>query len=163
MNINEGFSVEISCGYEQFWRYNLAVTCGCFDRNRGDANDNSEIEGTGENGAISTGGDRFTRKDFISAEDFIAPAGTNMESRPDNCPKERGIRFSTIGCDCLKMYVYVIPHSLPVDRHIADYPSFDLRIRVTRGKETVCDDLHTVNAWSGASIELLLPKGALSN
>lgn len=160
MNTNEGFSVEIGCSYGQFWRYNLAVTCGCFERSR---NDNAQLGTTDDNDAITIGSRRYTRKDFISAEDFIAPVGTNFERCPGDCPQERGIKFSTVPCDCLKMYVYVIPHSLPVDRHISDYPAFDLRIRVTRGTDNIYDKLHSVNAWSGASIELLLPKEVLSN
>lgn len=148
INIDEGFSVEIESRCDHFWRYNLAVTCGCFERGAG-----------GEDGSeLHIGSEVYRRKDFVAAEDFVAPVGANMECCPEDCPSSRGVKFETVPCDCLKMYVYVIPHSLPVDCRISDFPPFDLHIRVMRGRATIHDELHKVNAWSGASIELLVPK-----
>lgn len=137
MEIKDGFSVEISSDYDQLWRYNIAVTCGCFD-DHGKGGDNP-------------------RTDFVSAEDFIAPVGSNLQCRPDNYSPDRTIRFTTIACDYLLMYVYVIPHTLPAEQRIADCEPFTLRITARRGNAIIYDKLHSANCWSGASIELRLP------
>ena len=31
MATKEGFTIEISSRYEGWWRYNVALMCGCFD------------------------------------------------------------------------------------------------------------------------------------
>lgn len=139
MKIDEGFSVEISSGYDRLWKYNLAVTCGCF-------------------GSSGEGGSEDERLDFVAAEAFVAPVGSNLKSCPADYPADRAIRFTTVPCDYLKMYVYVIPHTLPEERDVADCKPFGLRVRVLRGKAVIHDEEHSVNCWSGASIELRLPK-----
>ena len=138
MKISEGFSVEITSDYKELWRYNLAVTCGCFDD-----------EGKGEDNP---------RRDFIAAEDTIAPTGSNLKACPTDYPSQRGISFTTTPCDYLMLYVYVIPHSLPQDRIIEHTKPFKMRIRITRGKAVVCDTDYNVNSWAGESIELKVQK-----
>lgn len=138
ITIDEGFTVEIGCDYADFWKYNVAVTCGCF-------------EGGGDP-------DRDTRTDFVAAEDTVAPAGSNLAARPDNCPEHRGVSFTTVPCDYLLMYVYIIPHTLPAVRNIDDCRPFGLDIRVRRGNATIYDRRHSINCWAGASIELRIPE-----
>ncbi|MCH5330642.1 MAG: hypothetical protein J1E04_06700 [Alistipes sp.] len=140
MNDKQPFSVEISSGYNRLWRYNMAVTCGCFD-DLGRGEDNP-------------------RTDFIAAEDTVAPVGANMNRCPDDYDSRRGISFVTSPCDYLLMYVYVVPHSLPSDTGMDRCKPFPLRIRVTQGDQVIHDEEHSVNGWSGASIELRLPKPA---
>lgn len=137
MEIKDGFSVEIASSYDQLWRYNLALTCGCFDD-------------------IGKGSDN-PRKDFIAAEDFIAPVGANLTRCPDDYPADRTLRFTTVSCDYLLMYLYVIPHTLPQERDISDCEPFPLRITVKRGNAIIHEHLYEINCWSGASIELRLP------
>lgn len=138
MGTGEGFEVEITSDYGELWRYNLAVTCGCF-------------AGSGDS-------EHDQRLDFIAAEDTVAPVGANLQHRPDNCPSDRTIRFSTVGCDYLLMYVYVIPHTLPAERDISECKPFELQIKVLRGGKLLHNALYDVNCWSGASIELRLPE-----
>ena len=138
METNDGFSVEITSSYAGLWRYNLAVTCGCFD-DTGNGVDNP-------------------RRDFVAAEDFVAQTGANLQQPPEGYSADRTIRFSTIACDYLLMYVYVIPHTLPVERNIADCKPFGLHICVRRGSTVVYERLHSVNCWSGTSIELRVPE-----
>lgn len=133
MEINEGFRVEITSGSDRFWRYNTAVTCGCFDAS-----------------------DRGI--DFIGTEDIIAPVGSNLKERPADYPAARKIEFETAPCDHILMYLYVIPHTLPAESAIADCKPFDMRIKVMRGRAIVLDRIFPINSWSGASIELRLPR-----
>lgn len=138
MKINEGFSVEITSSYDRFWRYNMAVTCGCFDD-----------EGKGDDNP---------RRDFIAAEDVVAPTGSNLQRCPDGYPSQRALSFETVACDYLLMYLYVIPHSLPSERDVEECEPFRLRIVVRRGNAVIVDETRSVNCWSGASVEMRIPK-----
>lgn len=129
MEIVGGFKVEISSSYEYFWRYNVAVTCGCFDG----------------------GGNRVG---FASADDHLADVGAGMKTAPKGFVLPRTVTFSTVPCERLLMYIYVIPHTLPEGRDVAEYKPFDMTVRVTRDGRNVLTKTYSVNSWSGASIEL---------
>ena len=125
----EGFKVEIESDFEEFWCYNVAVTCGCFD-----AADN--------------------RVGFASADDKVAPVGANLQQPPKGTPSKRRVEFETMACHHLLMYIYIIPHTLPAGNEIAEYKPFEMSVRVTREGSAVLKRTFTVNRWSGASIEL---------
>ncbi len=129
MGKNEGFKVEISSGYDGFWRYNIMVTCGCFDEN-----DN--------------------RVGFASAEDIVAPIGANLESAPKEYPSKRVVQFDTVPCDHLLLYMYVIPHTIPLGRDVDEHKPYLLNVRITKGGRLVSNREFPVNVWSGASLEI---------
>ena len=56
-----GFTIEVTSRYEGWWRYNVALMCGCFD-----AADN--------------------RTGFASASSEIVPVGPTSRSRPPRRP-----------------------------------------------------------------------------
>ena len=129
MSKNEGFKVEISSDFEEFWCYNVAVTCGCFDEEE-------------------------RRVGFASADDAIAPVGSNLKKAPSDYPAKRLDRFETEECHHLLMYIYIIPHTIPIDRVIDEHKPFPLKVRVSRGGKVVTTQTLPVNRWSGASLEL---------
>ena len=129
MGKNEGFKVEITSDFADFLRYNVAVTCGCFDEND-------------------------ERISFVSAEDTIAPVGSALVAAPKGRNAKRVISFATDECHHLLMYIYLIPYTLPAGRDISDYKPFALNVRVMRGQRVVLKEQYSVNQWSGASIEL---------
>lgn len=129
MGKNEGFSVEITSDFDGFWCYNVMVTCGCFDEND---------ERTG----------------FVSAEDIVAPVGANLEKMPSGYPLKRKVAFETEACDHLLMYVYVIPHTIPLGRAVDEHKPFELTLRASRGGRVVVNSRLPVNRWSGASLEV---------
>lgn len=124
------YRVEIESGFAEFWRYNIAVTCGLFD-----ADD------------VQCG--------FVSAEDSVAPVGSNLPSAPKGTPPHRRTEFEAGDCHHLRMYVYLIPHSLPEADRIADRKPFPLSIRITYGGSVVLRENRSINQWSGASIEIV--------
>lgn len=147
MSVNDGYRIEISSDCALFWRYNLAVTCGCFDRS--------------DNGAASDltlDNRHYLRKDFVAAEDTIAPIGANLQFPPEEYPSERRLNVEAAACDLLRLCIYVIPHSMPSERSIDECRPFDLRVKALFGGSTVCEKVFKVNAWSGASIELFVPR-----
>ncbi|MBQ2703450.1 MAG: hypothetical protein IJF63_06300 [Alistipes sp.] len=129
MGKKEGFEVEIWSDFEEFWCYNIMVTCGCFDENGG-------------------------RVGFASADDSVAPVGANLAKRPSDYPSKRMVKFDTEECDHLLMYIYVIPHTIPIDRAIDEHKPFMLNVRITRGGRLVVSRNLQVNRWSGASLEV---------
>ena len=65
MATKEGFTIEISSRYEGWWRYNVALMCGCFD----------------------TAGNRTG---FASAEAHVADVGSNLREKPAVIPGDGG-------------------------------------------------------------------------
>ena len=126
------FIIQIKSSYDELWRYNLSAMCGAFD---------------------SVG----VRVDFVKAESFIAEVGANLKSAPDDYTAKREMKLQTEPCDSMVAYIYVVPHTLPRDRDVADCKPFDLSIKVQMGSETIYNVKHKINQWSGASIELKLP------
>ena len=126
------FIIQIKSSYDELWRYNLSAMCGAFDS-------------VGE------------RVDFVKAESFIAEVGANLKSAPDDYTAKREMKLQTAPCDSIVAYIYVVPHTLPRDRDVADCKPFDLSIEVQMGSETIYNIKHKINQWSGASIELKLP------
>lgn len=128
------FTIQIKSSYGELWRYNLSAMCAAFD---------SEGE----------------RIDFVKAESFVAEVGANFASQPDDLPAKRDLKLTTVSASSIVAYVYVIPHTLPRDRDVADCKSFDMSVKVQMGAETIYNVKHKINQWSGASIELKLPQG----
>ena len=58
MEIAKGFKIAVASTYPEYWRYNVALMCGCFD-----------------------GEDR--RTGFASAESTVAPVGANLPAPPE--------------------------------------------------------------------------------
>ena len=62
-------------------------------------------------------------------------------------------RLTTLPCRRLRIFVYVIPESLPADRTIKNHPDFDAVLLVRCGNRTIARESIEVNRWGGASIE----------
>lgn len=133
MHIKDDFLVEILGSSPDFWRYNIAVACGCF------APDGS-------------------RCDFVSAEDTVAPAGSGLQSPPANYVLPRVVKLAAPSCHSLLMYVYVIPHALPEDNSIEHSLPFDMTVSATRGGRKVYSRIFKINRWAGASLEIRIPE-----
>ena len=101
-----GFTIEVTSRYEGWWRYNVALMCGCFD-----AADN--------------------RTGFASASSEIAPVGANLREPPATQAGRRHITLATDPCDHLMLYVYIIPHTLPADNDIDTTRPFDVELRIS--------------------------------
>ena len=126
------YTIQARSSYAEFWRYNLSVMCGAFD-----------AEGT--------------KIDFASAQSIVAPVGTKLDGPPQGMESPREVKVSTKPCESIAAYVYVVPVVLPTSRDVADYPPFDLRIKVSCDKEVIYNEVHKVCQWSGDSIEIKLP------
>lgn len=111
METEGGFKVEVSSAFPGWWRYNVALMCGCYD----------------------AAGERIG---FASAEDRIAEVGACMGQPPADYPAERRTVLRTMPCHRIELYLYVVPHTLPDGCEIADTRPFELRLRITRDGAT---------------------------
>lgn len=133
MNKNNIFKIEVSTQFSDWWRYNVVLMCGCFDENA-------------------------ERIGFVTAESHIASVGANLVQKPDGEDSKRNIELSTIECNSGILYLYIIPHSLPMQRDVADNKPFNIELSVTCGDKKQTSDKYSINQWSGASIILELKR-----
>ena len=132
--MDKKFTISLQSRYAELWRYNIVLTCGCFDE-------------AGE------------RTDFLSKESFVAAVGSNLDCAPASLEKHSAMTLSTKPCASIVAYIYLIPHSLPPTRAVVEeYAPFDMKIRIMADKDEIYAKIHKINQWSGASIELKLPQ-----
>lgn len=130
--MNEEYVVEISGSGADFARFNIAVTCGCFDADG-------------------------HRTGFASARDTVMPVGGDAGSVHVDTAAPRVVRFVAAPCESLLMYVYIIPHTLPEDSTVANTQPFYVNIAVTRGARCIYDRRYKINGWAGASLCIDVP------
>ena len=125
------FNIQIRSTYAEIWRYNIAISCGCTD------SAGNVVEVVGE-------------------QDNVAPVGSNLKVAPDGFTFPREVRLSTPETEGIVAYIYLVPHTLPAQRDIAESEPFKLSVKVSAGRDTIYNVVHKVNQWSGTSIELKL-------
>ena len=105
MAAHKGFTIEVTSRYEEWWRYNVALMCGCFD---------AEERRTG----------------FASAASEVAGVGSNLPERPAEIPAFRTARLTTGPCDHLVLYIYIVPHTLPAGNDIDATRPFEIDLKI---------------------------------
>ncbi len=135
MECDGGFDIEVTSAYPGWWRYNVALMCGCFDA-------------------------AGARAGFASAEDRVADVGAALGQPPAGYPARRRTTLHTVPCRRIELYLYVVPHTLPDGREIADTLPFELQLRIRRDGEILLCEKRPVNQWSGLSLALTVQAGA---
>ncbi len=125
MAAERGFTIEVTSRYDGFWRYNTALTCGCFDA-------------------------AGNRSGFAAASSHVADVGAELSAAPHDLTT----RLATGPCARIDCFLYVVPHTLPRDNDIDATRPFDLEVRIAYGGRPIRTERHAINQWSGASIEL---------
>ena len=124
-----GYKIRITTSFEEFWRYNVALCCGCFN----EANE---------------------RIDFVAGEDTVAAVGSALTERPEGIGSRQSITFETPECHALQIHLYILPHSLPRERTIEDTRPFNVKIEVLHNKKCLYTERHSINQWSGDNLLL---------
>ncbi len=124
------FKISVRSNFAELWRYNIVVTCGAFDA-------------AGEQIEVTT-----SESSVASIEDAAGGAAD----------VSRDVKLTTVPCESIKAYVYLMPHKLPSAKSPDDTPAFGVRVKVKADDEQIYNVVHSVNQWSGATIELKLPK-----
>ena len=106
MAAHKGFTIEVTSRYEEWWRYNVALMCGCFD---------AEERRTG----------------FASAASEVAGVGSNLPERPAEIPAFRTARLTTGPCDHLVLYIYIDGRRIRSEkRRINQWSGASIELRV---------------------------------
>ena len=127
------FKISVRSNFAELWRYNIVVTCGAFDA-------------AGEQIEVTT------------SESSVASIIDGAGGAADVAEVSRDVKLTTAPCESIKAYVYLMPHKLPSAKSPDDTPSFGVRVKVKADDEQIYNVVHSVNQWSGATIELKLPK-----
>ena len=127
------FKISVRSNFVELWRYNIVVTCGAFDA-------------AGEQIEVTT------------SESSVASIIDGAGGAADVAEVSRDVKLTTLPCESIKAYVYLMPHKLPSAKSPDDTPSFGVRVKVKADDEQIYNVVHSVNQWSGATIELKLPK-----
>ncbi len=132
------FNIELSSRHEEWWRYNAFVTCRCY-------------------------GDDGGTLQLVSAKSEVAPAGSNLKSRPKETEQHRRLELTTPPCHHIDIHAYIIPHTMPADNdvHSVKRPHIDLRI--TCGGKVLISQQHDINPWSGATVEVKEVASSIDN
>ena len=127
------FKISVRSNFAELWRYNIVVTCGAFDA-------------AGEQIEVTT------------SESSVASIVDGAGSAADVADVSRDVKLTTLPCESIKAYVYLMPHKLPSAKSPDDTPTFGVRVKVKADDEQIYNVVHSANQWSGATIELKLPK-----
>ena len=127
------FKISVRSNFVELWRYNIVVTCGAFDA-------------AGEQIEVTT------------SESSVASIVDGAGGAADVADVSRDVKLTTAPCESIKAYVYLMPHKLPSAKSPDDTPTFGVRVKVKTDDEQIYNVVHSVNQWSGATIELKLPK-----
>ena len=127
--MGEIFQITVSSNYAELWRYNIAVVAACFDK------DHNQME-------------------VVAERSHLADVGANLRMAESGWMERHKLLLKTPACESIECLVYLIPHTLPAVREIEDASPFQIKIVVKRGTKILHEELHQVNQWSGASIEL---------
>ena len=125
------FQISVRSNFAELWRYNIVVTCGAFDAA------GEQIEVTTKESSVAS---------------IVGGGGV-----ADVVDVSRDVKLTTGPCESIKAYVYLMPHKLPSAKSPEDTPTFGVRVKVKADDEQIYNVVHSVNQWSGATIELKLP------
>lgn len=126
------FSIEVRCSHREWWRYNVQLMC-------------EELDAAGE------------RVHFGTASSVIAEVGANLKAAPAEVKVPSKISYTTEPCHTARLYLYILPHSLPTEREIEAVSPFKLTIKISCDGTVLRTEQPTVNPWGGLS--LILPIG----
>ena len=126
----QSFTVILDSDFSELWRYNIVVMCSVL-------RDGEEVE-------------------FLKHSSEIAPVGAELREIPRGYSANRRVELHTAEATNLTLYIYVMPHTLPMTTDVAEAKPFEMVVEVLHGTDQVYRKRVEVNQWSGENIELSL-------
>ena len=126
----QSFTVILDSDFSELWRYNIVVMCSVL-------RDGEEVE-------------------FLKHSSEIAPVGAELREIPRGYSANRRVELHTAEATNLTLYIYVMPHTLPMTTDVAEAKPFEMVVEVLHGTDQVYRKRVEVNQWSGENIELFL-------
>lgn len=127
---NDKIFIDVKCDFEELWRYNIVAMVGAY------VNDE--------------------QVDLAKHASEIAPIGAMLTAPPEGYNPNRSFTLECKAAEVLTLYIYVIPHTFPQCRDVAEVEPFELELVVRRGKKAVYKHRYDINQWSGENIEIRL-------
>ena len=124
------FTITFECDFSEFWRYNLILQ--------------GETLRSGE------------RCQAISHLDKVAPLGSELTEQPADYSRGPKTEIQTEAGDGLRLYIYIMPHTMPSTREIAAAAPFEFRVSIDTAQGQCFKRSYLVNQWSGCNIEIAL-------
>lgn len=124
------YTIILDSDFSELWRYNIVVMCSVL-------RDGEEVE-------------------FLKHSSEIAPVGAELREIPRGYSANRRVELHTAEATNLTLYIYVMPHTLPMTTDVAEAKPFEMVVEVLHGTDQVYRKRVEVNQWSGENIELFL-------
>ena len=124
------YTIILDSYFPELWRYNIVVMCSVL-------RDGQEVE-------------------FLKHSSEIAPVGAELKEMPRGYNANRRVELRTQEATALTLYIYVLPHTLPMSADVAEAKPFEMGVEVLHGAEQAYRKRVEVNQWSGENIELSL-------
>ena len=124
------YTITFECDFSEFWRYNLIIQ-----------------------GETLRSGERYQA---ISHLDKVAPLGSELSQQPADYSRAPKTEIVTESGDGLRLYIYIMPHTMPFTREIAAAAPFEFRVTIETPRGQCFKRLYQVNQWSGCNIEITL-------
>ena len=122
------FTIILDSDFSELWRYNIVVMCSV-------VRDGEEIE-------------------FLKHSSEVAPVGAELREIPRGYSANRRVELRTQDATALTLYIYVMPHTLPMTTDVSAAQPFEMSLEIFHGAEQVLRKRVEVNQWSGENIEL---------
>lgn len=122
------FTIVLDSDFSELWRYNIVVMCSV-------QREGSEVE-------------------FLKHSSEIAPVGSELREIPRGYDSCRRVELHSQPGDALTLYIYIIPHTLPLTTDVAEAAPFEVVVEVFHGTEHAYRKRIEVNQWSGENIEI---------
>ena len=122
------FTIILDSDFSDLWRYNIVVMCSV-------QSSGAEVE-------------------FLKHSSEIAPVGAELREIPRGYSADRRVELRTQPADALTLYIYVMPHTLPMTADVADAAPFEMVVEVLHGTEQAFRKRVEVNQWSGENLEI---------
>ena len=126
----QSYTIILDSDFSELWRYNIVVMCSVL-------RDGQEVE-------------------FLKHSSEIAPVGAELKEMPRGYNANRRVKLRTQEATALTLYIYVVPHTLPMTADVAEAKPFEMVVEVLHGTEQAYRKRIEVNQWSGENIELSL-------
>lgn len=124
------YSIIIESESSDFWRYNIVVMGEALVAEQ--------------------------RVDFVKYRRDVADVGANLSAAPAGISEGCRVELTTKAADSLILYIYCIPHSLPITDDVDSRLNSELLVSISNADGELYRRRHVVSAWSGCNIEVRL-------
>ena len=128
----EQYRIVVDTDYKDFWRYNVVVMA-----------------------SVMVGDEQV---ELLKHRDVVAEVGAELKRVPRRYNPNRRVELTSKPATSLTLYIYIIPHTLPIKSYRDPIPTdtLPLRIEVSHGDKVVYAHTHELCLLTGDNIMLRL-------